>query len=66
MDGLKELSIEKLVSMLSEQTAQLTKLFADKYHSEEYKKCKLKIMAIQAEIDSRKGGDHNSNSPDFL
>ena len=54
MEELRGLKTAELVDMLAEQTAHLTKLFAEKNIGKEYEECKQTIIAIQAEIEQRK------------
>ena len=51
---VRNLNDNELIDMLSEQTSKLTRLISSTLSREEYKKCKLMINALAAEIRARR------------
>ena len=56
MQNLKNLDRAVLVDMLAEHTVHLTRLLYKKNRNEEYRREKLVIKQITAEIEARKTG----------
>ena len=54
MRELRSLETSRLVDLLAEETAILTKMFTGKEFTEEYENRKMFLKAIQTEIDFRK------------
>lgn len=70
MENLTTLEMSALIDMLAENTAIFTKILNEGGDTLEYERCKLKIAAIQKEIETRKQSfDQNSSTstdvPDF-
>ena len=51
-----------LIDMLSEETARLTQLVAERRFAEDYQKCKILIKALTKEIGARQNGDATMRS----
>ena len=60
MQDLQNLDYSVLIDMLSEHTAKLTRLLAERKTDQEYEHCKEIIIKITSEIEARKKSDGNS------
>ena len=58
LDELKQISLPDLVDLLSQYTEKYTRLLTEKRHTDEYDTAKEMIKLIQAEIETRKKGEH--------
>ena len=72
MQELRTLDNTQLIDLLARYTSDYTKMISENMMGDDYEKCKLKIKAIQTEIDVRKtnGGNVSAQSnmttpPDF-
>jgi hypothetical protein len=54
MNNVQNYSNTELIDLLSSETTKLSKLLIDPFSPDEYKKCKLFIRALIAEIEHRK------------
>ena len=54
MQELRNLETSQLIDLLSQHTADYTKMMTDNMIGDKYEKCKLFIKALQTEIDFRK------------
>ena len=65
---VRDFNDNELIDMLSEQTSKLTRLISSTLSREEYKKCKLMINALAAEIRARRNfkEGQTANDRDFL
>lgn len=62
MQDLQSLDYSVLIDLLSEHTAKLTRLLAERKTDQEYDHCKEIIIKITSEIEDRKKSNGNSTA----
>ena len=70
MEDLRTYETSVLIDMLSQHTANYTKMLSERNLGEEYYRCKEAIKALQTEIENRHHSgnistDSKTMSPDF-